>query len=154
MTEQKIGSKKLLLIGWDGADWEHIQPLLEQGLLPNIKAFMEAGTTGNLATLGPVLSPMLWNSVATGKHAYKHGIYGFTEPDHNNGGARPFSSYSRKTKAFWNICSQMGLKSNVINWWASHPAEPIDGCIVSNLFAGVKASPKGPVVPPDVIHPA
>lgn len=147
------GSKKLLLIGWDGADWEHINPLLEQGLLPNLKAFMQAGTIGNLGTLGPVLSPMLWNSVATGKHAYKHGIYGFTEPDHHNGGARPFSSYSRKTKAIWNILSQQGMKSNVINWWASHPAEPINGCVVSNLFAGVKPGKDGPVVPKDVVHP-
>lgn len=154
MSETNQGSKKLLLIGWDGADWEHINPLLEQGLLPNIKAFMEAGTIGNMATLGPVLSPMLWNSVATGKHAYKHGIYGFTEPDDNSGGARPFSSYSRKTKAFWNICSQVGLKSNVINWWASHPAEPIDGCVVTNLFAGVKRGKDGPSVPDDVVHPA
>ncbi|MEM9414371.1 MAG: alkaline phosphatase family protein [Planctomycetota bacterium] len=147
------GSKKLLLIGWDGADWEHINPLLDQGLMPNLKAFIEAGTVGNCATLGPMLSPMLWNSVATGKHAYKHGIYGFTEPDHTNGGARPFSSYSRKTKAIWNILSQQGLKTNVINWWASHPAEPINGCVVSNLFAGVKVGKDGPIIPPDVIHP-
>jgi predicted AlkP superfamily phosphohydrolase/phosphomutase/tetratricopeptide (TPR) repeat protein len=142
-----------LLIGWDGADWQHINPLLEQGLLPHLRAFIDAGTIGNLATLGPVLSPMLWNSVATGKHAYKHGIHGFTEPDHHHGGARPFSSYSRKSKAFWNIFSQVGMKTNVINWWASHPAEPIDGCVVSNLFAGVKPGADGPVVPKDVIHP-
>lgn len=148
------GSKKLLLIGWDGADWEHINPMLEQGLLPNLKAFMEAGTVGNLATLGPVLSPMLWNSVATGKHAYKHGIHGFTEPDRINGGARPFSSYSRKTKAFWNICSQQGMKTNVINWWASHPAEPINGCVVSNIYAGIKPGKGGPNVPEGCIHPA
>jgi predicted AlkP superfamily phosphohydrolase/phosphomutase/tetratricopeptide (TPR) repeat protein len=147
------GSKKLLLIGWDGADWEHITPMLEKGLLPNLQAFMEAGTSGNLATLGPVLSPMLWNSVATGKYAYKHGIYGFTEPDRTNGGARPFTSYSRSTKAIWNIFSQLGMKTNVINWWASHPAEPIDGCVVSNLFAGVKPGTDGPIVPEGVVHP-
>ncbi len=147
------GSKKLLLIGWDGADWDHINPLLEQGLLPNLKAFIEAGTTGNLATLGPVLSPMLWNSVATGKHAYKHGIHGFTEPDRQNGGARPFSSYSRKTKAIWNMLSQRGMKTNVINWWASHPAEPIDGCVVTNIYSGIKPGKDGPIIPQGAIHP-
>jgi predicted AlkP superfamily phosphohydrolase/phosphomutase len=36
---------------------------------------------GNLATLQPILSPMLWNSVATGKFADKHGIHGFIAPD-------------------------------------------------------------------------
>ena len=150
---QSGGSRKLLLIGWDGADWAHINPMLERGLLPNLKAFMEAGTTGNLATLGPMLSPMLWNSVATGKYAFKHGIYGFTEPDRFHGGARPFSSYSRKTKAIWNMLSQRGMKTNVVNWWASHPAEPIDGCVVSNLYAGIKAGRDGPIIPKGVIHP-
>jgi predicted AlkP superfamily phosphohydrolase/phosphomutase len=148
------GSKRLLLIGWDGADWNHINPLLERGLLPNLAQLIRDGVSGNLATLGPMLSPMLWNSVATGKYAYKHGIHGFTEPDRHNGGARPYSSYARKTKAIWNILSQQGLKSNVINWWASHPAEPIDGCVVSNLFAGVKPGPRGPIVPDGCIHPA
>ena len=36
---------------------------------------------GNLATLQPILSPMLWNSVATGKFADKHGILGFSALD-------------------------------------------------------------------------
>ena len=83
---------KVLLIGWDGADWEHINPLMDAGLLPTLSSFVEQGTIANLATLQPVLSPMLWNSVATGKFADKHGIYGFVEPDNRSGGARPFSS--------------------------------------------------------------
>ena len=48
MTE---GSKKLLWIGWDGADWEHIKPLLDEGLLPNLEKLINEGVMGNLATL-------------------------------------------------------------------------------------------------------
>ena len=105
---------KVLLIGWDAADWEHITPLLEEGLLPNLEQFINDGVMGNLATLEPVLSPMLWNSVATGKLPAKHGIHGFIEPDPVNGGVRPYTSTSRKVKALWNILTQSGLKSNVI----------------------------------------
>ena len=145
---------KILLIGWDGADWEHINPLLEQGLMPTFQRFLEQASWGNLATLQPVLSPMLWNSVATGKHAHKHGIHGFIEPDEVNGGIRPYTSTARKTKAIWNIFTQSGLRSNVVGWWASHPAEPIDGTIVTNAFAGVKFTPgKGWTCPPGAIHP-
>ncbi|MEM9079185.1 MAG: alkaline phosphatase family protein [Verrucomicrobiota bacterium] len=146
--------KKILLIGWDGADWEHIHPLLDQGLLPTLESLINRGTIGNLATLQPVLSPMLWNSVATGKFPDKHGIHGFVEPDPASGGARPFSSLSRSSKALWNIFSQSGLRSNVVNWWASHPAEPIHGAIVSNLFNGVQFHPeKGWQISPGVCHP-
>lgn len=134
--------RKLLLIGWDAADWEHINPLLEKGYLPTLDKLINGGVMGNLATLQPILSPMLWNSISTGKHAHKHGILGFIEPDPDNGGARPYTSYSRKVRAIWNILSHEGYRCNVINWWASHPAEKINGCIVSNSFGGVKFDPR------------
>lgn len=147
-------TSKILLIGWDGADWEHIQPLLDQGLMPTFQKVLDNASWGNLATLQPVLSPMLWNSVATGKHAFKHGIHGFIETDEVNGGARPYTSTSRKTKAIWNIFTQSGLRSNVVGWWASHPAEPINGTIVTNGFSGVKFVPgKGWSCPSGTIHP-
>ncbi|MBA3963186.1 MAG: tetratricopeptide repeat protein [Chthoniobacterales bacterium] len=147
--------RKVLLIGWDAADWEHITPLLEEGLMPTLDGFINRGVIGNLATLQPILSPMLWNSVATGKFADKHGIHGFIEPDPINGGVRPYSSASRKCKALWNILSQSGLRSNVVGWWASHPAEPINGTVVTNAFGGVKFDPeKGWSIPRGTVHPA
>jgi predicted AlkP superfamily phosphohydrolase/phosphomutase/tetratricopeptide (TPR) repeat protein len=146
---------KVLLIGWDAADWEHITPLLEEGLMPTLDAFINRGVMGNLATLQPILSPMLWNSVATGKFADKHGIHGFIEPDPINGGARPYTSTSRKCKALWNILTQSGLRSNIIGWWASHPAEPINGNVVTNAFGGVRFDPeKGWSIPKGTVHPA
>ncbi len=132
MTERI--SKKVLLIGWDAADWVMIKPLIEQGLMPTLEQMIKEGTSGKLATIRPILSPMLWNSIATGKRADKHGIYGFTEPLPDGSGIRPVSSTSRKTKALWNILSQNGLKSNVVSWFASHPAEPINGTIVTDRY--------------------
>jgi predicted AlkP superfamily phosphohydrolase/phosphomutase/tetratricopeptide (TPR) repeat protein len=146
---------RVLLIGWDAADWEHINPMLERGELPALQSLIDEGVHGNIGTLQPMLSPMLWNSVATGKQPWKHGVHGFVEPDPHNGGARPYSSYSRKVKALWNILTQAGYRTNVINWWASHPAEPVNGCIVSNLFGGTRADAKGvPKVPTGAVHPA
>lgn len=146
--------RKVLLIGWDAADWEIITPLLEEGLMPTLDGLINRGVMGNLATLQPILSPMLWNSVATGKFADKHGIHGFIEPDPKNGGARPYSSTSRKCKALWNILTQSGLRSNVVGWWASHPAEPINGTVATNAFGGVKFDPeRGWMIPPGTIHP-
>ena len=43
--------RKVLLIGWDAADWEHITPLVEGGLMPTFDAFVNRGVMGNLATL-------------------------------------------------------------------------------------------------------
>jgi predicted AlkP superfamily phosphohydrolase/phosphomutase/tetratricopeptide (TPR) repeat protein len=146
--------RRALLIGWDGADWKVIHPLLDAGKMPNLERLVHEGVMGNLATLHPDLSPMLWTSIATGKRPFKHGIHGFTEPDPDAGGIRPVSSLSRKTKAVWNILSQEEKKSIVVGWWPSHPAEPINGVMVSNLYTGRYPRLGRPwAMPPGAVHP-
>src|SRR5262245_49446039 len=113
---------RVLLIGWDAADWKVIHPLMDAGKLPTLERFVTHGTMASLATLHPVLSPMLWTSIATGKRPYKHGILGFTEPVPNGGGVRPVTNLSRKVKAIWNILNQKGYRSIVVGWWPSNPA--------------------------------
>ncbi len=145
--------RRVLLVGWDGADWEHINPLLDAGKLPVLESLVNRGAMGNLATLQPALSPMLWSSVATGKQPWKHGVHGFMQPDRDLGGAKPWSSQSRKTKAIWNILSQSGLKVNVVNWWASFPAERVNGCIVSNMLHCVTRDQDKATFPRHAVHP-
>ena len=130
-------TKRVLLIGWDAADWNIIHPLMEAGKMPILEKFVEYGVSGQIATLQPILSPMLWTSIATGKAADKHNILGFVEPSPDGKGIRPVSSTSRKCKAIWNILSQSGLRSVVINWFASHPAEPVSGTILTNRFTNI-----------------
>ncbi len=147
-------AKKVLLIGWDAADWKVINPLLDQGLMPTLDGFINQGVMGNLATLRPILSPMLWNSIATGKRANKHGIHGFMEPDPQNGGIRPVSSTSRKVKAIWNILTQRGFKTHVLGWFAGHPAEPINGISISDLYPYAAAPADKPwPLPPGAVYP-
>ncbi|HTA25243.1 MAG TPA: alkaline phosphatase family protein [Terriglobales bacterium] len=150
----KALAKKVLLIGWDAADWKVINPLLDQGLMPTLDDFINHGVMGNLATLRPILSPMLWNSIATGKRPDKHGILGFMEPDTQTGGVRPVTSTSRKVKAIWNILTQRGYKTHVLGWFAGHPAEPINGISVSDLFPyAVAPLDKEWPLPPGTVHP-
>lgn len=152
-------AKKVLLIGWDAADWKIINPLLDQGLMPTLEDLVNHGVIGNLATLHPVLSPMLWNSIATGMRPDKHGILGFIEPDPQTGRVRPVTSTSRKVKAIWNILTQRGYKTHVVGWFAGHPAEPINGISVSDLYpyAVAPLEPARPEkawpLPPGAVYP-
>src|ERR1700743_1711924 len=118
---------KVLVIGWGGGGWGMIAPLLQSGQMPALAQLIKGGVRGNLATLQPVLSPMLWTSIATGKRADKHGICGFTEPLADARGIGPVRSTSRQCKAILNILTQNGLKSNWVGWFATNPAEPING---------------------------
>jgi len=146
--------KKVLLIGWDGADWKVINRLIDAGKMPRLSKFVDQGVMGNLATLHPEFSPILWTSIATGKRPFKHGILGFSEPDPNTGGIRPVSNLSRTTKAIWNILSQTGRKSNVVGWWPSHPTEPINGVMVSNHYHRALADLDQPwPISPGTVYP-
>src|SRR5438046_2328896 len=114
---QASTKQKVLLIGWDAADWEHITPLLEEGLMPTLDTLINRGVMGNLATLQPILSPMLWNSVATGKFADKHGIHGFIEPD-------PINAERGPTRAPRASARRFGISS------------PSAGCAVTSSAGG------------------
>jgi predicted AlkP superfamily phosphohydrolase/phosphomutase/tetratricopeptide (TPR) repeat protein len=147
-------SKKVLLIGWDAADWKMIWPLIAKGQMPALKKLIEKGVYGNMSTMNPPYSPMLWSSVATGKTPDKHGVLGFIEIMPNLKGIRPVTVNSRKVKAIWNILHNQGYKSNVVGWWPSFPAEPINGVVVSDKFQKVKINPneKSPIAK-GTIHP-
>jgi predicted AlkP superfamily phosphohydrolase/phosphomutase len=149
-------ANKVLLIGWDAADWNIARPLMDRGQMPHLRRLVESGASSDLATLQPMLSPMLWTSIATGKRPHKHGIHGFTEPRPDGRGIRAASSTSRRTKAIWNILTQCGLRTHAVGWYASHPAEPINGVCVSNYYH-VTPPPgdawevaEGTIYPPDL----
>ena len=147
--------RRILLVGWDAADWRIINPLIDAGQMPTLSRLIDGGVMGNLGTLHPKISPMLWNSIVTGKTADKHGIHGFLERDSATG-VRPYSSVSRRTKAVWNIFQQaLDWRCNVIGWWASHPAEPLRGTVVTNYFRRTqRVGPNKWQVPEGAVHPA
>ena len=151
-----MSPRKLVLVGWDGADWRLINPLLDRGEMPNLARLVSGGVMGNLATLQPMLSPMIWTAIATGKMPDRHGILGFLEVDGHSGEVRPSTSLSRRVKAVWNILTQTGHRTHAVNWFCSHPAEPISGVCVSELFCRLIRRPpdaKGSM-PAGVVHPA
>jgi predicted AlkP superfamily phosphohydrolase/phosphomutase/tetratricopeptide (TPR) repeat protein len=148
-------AKRLLVIGWDAADWILINRLFAGGRMPVLRRLVDAGARADLGTLEPKLSPLLWSSIATGKTADKHGILNFVEPKPDGSGLRVSASTSRRTKALWNILSQNGLVTHVVGWYASHPAEPIRGSVVTNLLQ--EGEPAGETQPwplvPGTVHP-
>ena len=56
---------KLLVVGLDGGDWKIIDSLIEQNRLPNLQRLIEGGTRVKLLSISPMLSPVIWTSVAT-----------------------------------------------------------------------------------------
>ena len=151
--------KKLLLVGWDSADWKIIHPLLDAGELPGLARLVESGVSGNLTTLEPQLSPMLWTSIATGKMAYHHGVPGFTEVDPRSGAVVPVSAATRTCRTLWEMLGERGLRSHVVSWFATQGEQHLDGKMVSNMFCHLSGTQKDqdpsewPAPPPGTYWP-
>jgi hypothetical protein len=123
----------MILFGVDGLEWDVMNPLLDDGKLPNIARLMERGTFGYLASMRPTYSPVIWTSIATGKVPQDHGIRGYVYKTKRQGRieSRYYTSGHRGTKAFWNILGDYGLRVHCIGWWITYPAEPINGVMIS-----------------------
>lgn len=148
-------AKKLLIVGWDGADWQIAKELMDRGQMPALSGLVAGGVMGNLSGMQPLLSPMLWTTMATGKAPHDHGICGFFEPDQKaESGVRLAASSSRRCRAFWNILSDRKIHTNLVGWYVSHPVEEVSGCCVSDLFAKPVAAVDKPwPVPADSVYP-
>ncbi|MFH1850240.1 MAG: alkaline phosphatase family protein [archaeon] len=122
----------VLVIGVDGMAWNILQPLIDQGRVPNLQNLIEQGSSGELQTIFPTNSPSIWTSIATGKTPDKHGITLFTVTDPDEVDSYLLTSTRRRVKALWNMLTHHKISSATISWWASYPAEPVNGLIISD----------------------
>jgi len=133
---------RLIVIGWDGADWGLLDPLIREGKLPQLSRLIARGRTYDLATFEPMASPLLWTTIATGRTPVDHGVVDFQESDPINRVARPVTSRSRRVPAIWNAASARGITVGVVGWWATWPAEKVKGFLVSDRVAPVLFNPE------------
>jgi len=151
--------RRLLIFGVDGLDPRVLEELMAAGELPSFRRLAERGTLLPLATYQPTLSPLVWNTIATGWPWRQHGVGDFTVvvlpfaprpvfltttfmerlwPAASRllgGGATTrylVSSYQRRRRVFWDVFGQAGIPCAVVDWWASHPARPFPGILASD----------------------
>jgi predicted AlkP superfamily phosphohydrolase/phosphomutase len=122
----------VIWLGLDGLDWDLLDRLSREGKMPNWAKLVSEGFSANLASFFPVLSPVVWTTAATGVGPDVHRILDFQETDPKTGAKLPISGLSRAVPAVWNIASAAGRKVGIVGWWATHPAEEVNGFFVSD----------------------
>lgn len=122
-------SRPLVVVGIDGGEWKVIEKLWSQGDLPHLHALADRGVRTRLKTAYNS-SPVIWTTIATGVIPKRHGITDFVVPTAQ--GDVPVSSGLRKVPALWNMTTTGRRNVAVLGWWASWPAEPIQGVLVSD----------------------
>lgn len=124
---------RVVVLGFDGASWDTLEPLLAAGKLPYLAQLRERSAWAPLETFKPTKSPVIWTSIATGKSMEKHGILDFVYLEENDVQV-PYGNSERREPSLWQILHSFGKRSVVVNWFVTYPPDPIDGVMVSNRF--------------------
>lgn len=132
MAVSDTEDQKVLVIGLDGADWDVIRPLMEDGQMPNLKRLVDQGKHGNLTTTLPVESPVAWTSMTTGRTPGKHGIYGFLERDGDT--FLPTTARDVRSKRTWDYVGEEG-EVVVMNVPQTFPPNSVNGYLVSGYLS-------------------
>ena len=96
-------SNKVVMIGVDGATWKLIKPWIKVNKLPGLKKLVQEGTSSDLESTVPPISPSAWTSIFTGTDPGKHNIFGFVKRKNDSYFVTPISSYDRKTPPIWKL---------------------------------------------------
>lgn len=128
----KANGGKVVIIGSDAFDWQIYDEVSRHIQMPNIEKMRKEGAAGVLMSMEPLVSPMIWTTMATGTEPQVHGIIDFVATDERTGENIPITSTMRRVPALWNILTRYGFSSGFVGWLGTYPAEPVRGFMVSD----------------------
>lgn len=73
--------KKLIILGFDGADAKLTEQWMDEGKLPNLAKLRDEGTFSPLRPTIPSQTPVSWSTFSTGLNPGRHGIFDFLKRD-------------------------------------------------------------------------
>ena len=137
--------RRVIVLGFDGMDYELTRRFMAEGKLPNLQRLAESGGFSPLTTSIPPQSPVAWSEFITGMDAGGHGIYDFMHRDTIT--MVPYLSTSRSSDPsrtiklgrwqlplsggtvellrhgtpFWEVLEQNGIPTTVMRMPANFP---------------------------------
>jgi len=126
-------SRKLVLIGLDGATFSVLRPLIDAGVMPTIGRMMREGASGPLMSTHPPVTCPAWPTMYTGVNPGKHGVFSFT----CRGAGRPHTAslLDVKSPTMWELLSAAHRRCAVMNVPITYPAQELHGVMLSGFPA-------------------
>ena len=155
---KKAKFKRVLLIGFDGMDYNLFNQFRKQGqTFPHFDKLAKEGTFSPLWSTEPPISPVAWSTFTTGVNPGKHNIFDFLTtdratympkmagsdiiPPRRSLKAGPWEiplgspkiELKRKSQSFWKIVSSKGIYASVLRMPFTFPPEKFYGSMLSGL---------------------
>ncbi|MCD6291348.1 MAG: alkaline phosphatase family protein [Anaerolineae bacterium] len=126
-------SKRVWVIGLDGAPWSLLRPWAEAGLLPTLVRLMKDGAWGDLESTIQPLTACAWSTFITGTNPGQHGLFDFTRRVPGTYQVEVVNGGMRRGASLWRVLSDAGRRVGVINVPMTYPPEPVNGYLVAGL---------------------
>jgi predicted AlkP superfamily phosphohydrolase/phosphomutase len=144
-AQQARAERKVIVLGFDGLDYEVTRAMIASGRLPGFARLAATGGFAPLATTIPPQSPVAWSSFITGLDPGQHGIFDFIHRD--PGTMSPYFSTAkaepasrvlplgrwqlplssgrvellRRGRPFWEVLERHGVPTTIIRMPANFP---------------------------------
>ncbi|MEW6442560.1 MAG: alkaline phosphatase family protein [bacterium] len=121
-----------MLIGWDGATFALLDPLVRKGVMPHLGKALELGSRGELLSIVPALTPPAWTSLLTGRTPGHHGIFDFFQKESASSlHLRPSHSGNIRAETLWDMANRAGRRVTTLNYPVMFPPPPVEGYVIS-----------------------
>ena len=127
-------TRRVMILGLDGATLDLIRPWAEQGILPTFKKLMQNGACGPLRSVLSPVTPAAWSSFMTGMNQGKHGVFAFVSQAEESYETSLVDSNLRQAPSLWQLASRAGKRVIVYNVPVTYPPERVNGLMVSGLM--------------------
>ena len=125
---------RVLIIGLDGATFDVLGPLMDEGRMPRLKGAIASGASGLLRSTTPPITPAAWTTFLTGRQPGSHGIIDFERYDvHTNKLTLNSTRCLDHVRTIWNILGDQGFRVGSVNVPMTYQPVPVNGFMVSGF---------------------
>ena len=128
-------SRRVVVIGLDGAPFSLLEKLAAEGTLPNLRRLTSEGSMRAMDAPIPEISSVSWTTFFTGKNPGRHGIFGFLELEPSSYNVYFPNLGHVRGEPLWDILGKTGKRSVVLNVPSTYPARPMKGVLCSGFVA-------------------
>ncbi|KAA3609069.1 MAG: hypothetical protein DWQ01_10835 [Planctomycetota bacterium] len=125
---------RLAIVGIDGATYEIIRPMIEEGELPHIARILKQGVSGDLESEKPPITPPAWTSMMTGINPGRHGIFHFIRREKGSYDCKLVDSRNFAGKDIMSLLTRRNWSVGSLSVPMTYPPFPVkDGYMVSGI---------------------
>lgn len=135
-----LSSNKLLIVGWDGATWDYVDPMLKAGELPSLAGLLQAGARATLRSTVPPFTNIAWPALVTGRRPDHTGVYDGARTRTGSYERIPTNLVGYRGTPIWHWLNRFDRRTGVLNVPMTYPATPLDGYLISG-FDSPKEAP-------------